>query len=74
MTADITLVQTTTMRVEVQNGRVARLMDVTDETRTLEGIDRPLRIGGLSVSPGRLSDGEYRGVVEALVELKGKRR
>jgi hypothetical protein len=41
MTADITLVQTTTVRVEVQNGRVARLMDVTDETRPLEGIDRP---------------------------------
>lgn len=74
MKAELTLPSVVSMSVEVEDGRVARLLDVVDETRTLEGFDRPLRIAGLSVSPGRLSDGEYRGVVAALIGLKGKRR
>ena len=73
MRTELTLTSVVSMSVEVQNGRVARLLDVVDETRTLEGFDRPLQIAGVSVSPGRLSDGEYRGVVEALVALRNGR-
>jgi hypothetical protein len=36
----------------------------------LKGFDRPLRIAGLSVSPRRLSDSGFRGVVQAMVGLK----
>ena len=73
MRTELTLTSVVSMSVEVKDGRVARLLDVVDETRTLEGFDRPLRIAGLRVSPGRLSDGEYRGIVEALVGLKERR-
>lgn len=43
---------------------MTRLVDVVDERRSLEGVSTPVRIGGLTVAPGRLSDGEYRGIVE----------
>jgi len=37
MRTELTLTSVVSMAVEVENGRVARLLDVTDETRTLEG-------------------------------------
>ena len=51
---------------------MTRLVDVVDERRSLEGVSTPVRIGGLTVAPGRLSDGEYRGMVDALVTLKAR--
>jgi hypothetical protein len=53
--------------------RGTRLVDVVGEDLVLAGIDSPLRIGGLSVSPGRLSDVEYGALLEVLVGREGAR-
>ena len=69
----LTFAQSVTVEVELSSGRVERLVAIVDEERTVAGIRRPVRIGGVLVAPGPLSDDAYHGAVRALADLRGKR-